>query len=91
VGVTKATCGHPQVAQAMLAGGVSLLAESRLRHVRRLRNAGIDADMMLLRLPALSEVDDVVQLTPVSLNSQVETVRALSRAAKKIYGVHQVV
>lgn len=90
VGVTKATCGHPQVARAMLAGGVSMLAESRLKHVQRLREAGIDADMMLLRLPALSEVDQVVQLTQASLNSQVETVRALSRAAERHSVMHQV-
>jgi ornithine racemase len=90
VGVTKATCGHPQVAQAMLAGGVSLLAESRLSHVRRLRNAGIDADVMLLRLPALSEVSEMVQLAQMSLNSQVETVRAISRAAERYGVVHQV-
>jgi len=36
-GVTKACCGDPAVARAMLAGGAKLLAESRLPHVRRLR------------------------------------------------------
>jgi predicted amino acid racemase len=81
VGVTKACCGHPEVAQAMLAGGASLLAESRLQNVRRLREAGIKAGIMLLRLPLLSEADEVVRLTQVSLNSQVETVRLLSQAA----------
>jgi predicted amino acid racemase len=90
VGVTKGVCGHPQVARAMLAGGVSLLAESRLKHVRRLRDAGIDEDIMLLRLPGLSEVNEVVQLTQASLNSQVETVRALSAAAQAHGVVHQV-
>jgi predicted amino acid racemase len=90
VGVTKACCGHPEVARAMLAGGVSMLAESRLNNVRRLRDGGIDIDIMLLRLPCLSEVEEVVQLTQVSLNSQVETARALSHAAQA-YGVtHQV-
>ena len=91
VGVTKACCGHPEVARAMLAGGASFLAESRLANVRRLREAGIDADVMLLRLPALSEVDEVVRLARVSLNSQVETVRALSRAAQAQGVTHQVI
>jgi predicted amino acid racemase len=91
VGVTKACCGHPEVARAMLAGGARFLAESRLKNVRRLREAGIDVDVMLLRLPALSEVDEVVRLTQVSLNSQVETVRALSRAAQARGVTHQVV
>jgi predicted amino acid racemase len=91
VGVTKACCGHPEVARAMLAGGVRLLGESRLKHVKRLRRAGIDAEVMLLRLPALSQADEVVRLTQVSLNSQPETVRALSRAAQAQGSTHRVV
>jgi predicted amino acid racemase len=67
------------------------LAESRLKHVRRLREAGIMGRMMLLRLPALSEVEEVVALTQVSLNSQVETVHALSRAAQAQGVSHEVV
>ncbi|MGD8967520.1 MAG: alanine/ornithine racemase family PLP-dependent enzyme [Anaerolineae bacterium] len=91
VGVTKSCCGHPEVARAMLAGGVRTLAESRLSNVRRLRDAGIQADVMLLRLPALSEADEVVRLTHVSLNSEIETVRALSRAAQRRGVTHQVI
>lgn len=91
VGVTKSCCGHPEVARAMLAGGVTTLADSRLDNVRRMRKAGIDVDVMLLRLPALSEVSDVVKLTQVSLNSEIETVRALSAAAQEQETTHQVI
>ena len=90
-GVTKACQGHPDVARAMLAGGARCLAESRLGNVRRLRQAGIDADILLLRLPALSEVDEIVQLTQCSLNSQVKTVQALSQAAVAHGVIHQVI
>ena len=91
VGVTKACCGHPRVARAMLAGGVRMLADSRLTNVRRMREGGIDADVMLLRLPRLSEADEVVRLAQISLNSEVETVRALSRAAQG-YGItHRII
>ena len=91
VGVTKSVCGNPDVARAMLAGGVNMVGESRLSHIRRLLEAGIKADIMLLRLPALSEVDEIVRLTQVSLNSQVETVRALSRAAQTQDTMHKVI
>ncbi|MDY7078415.1 MAG: alanine/ornithine racemase family PLP-dependent enzyme [Chloroflexota bacterium] len=91
VGVTKACCGHPGVARAMLAGGLGMLADSRLRNMRRLRDAGIAAPFMLLRLPCLSEVDEVVRLTQVSLNSEVETVRALSGAAQAQGVTHRVI
>lgn len=91
VGVTKACCGHPDVARAILAGGVKVLGESRLRNVRRIREAGIDADITLLRLPSLSEVEDIVALTQVSLNSEVETLRRLSRAAEDHNRTHGIV
>jgi len=90
-GVTKACCGHPAVARAMLAGGASLLAESRLDNVRRLRRAGIDCPILMLRLPSFDEADEVVRLTYASLNSQPETVRALSRAAQAQGVVHRVI
>ena len=90
-GVTKACCGHPEVARAMLAGGVALLAESRLNNVRRLRQADINGRVMLLRMPALSQIEEVVGLTQISLNSEVETVRALSREAQAQGVRHQVI
>ncbi len=65
VGVTKCVCGEPEVGRAMLAGGCVMLAESRLDNIRRLRAGGIEAPVMLLRLPALSEVDEVVALAAV--------------------------
>ena len=82
-GVVKGCCGEPAVARAMLAGGVAQLADSRLPNVQRLREAGIESDVLLLRLPAPSEVDAVVALTQFSLNSEVDVVRALSRAAQE--------
>ena len=53
-GVTKGTCGMPQVARAMLRGGVAGIAESRFENIRRLRDSGISAPVMLLRSPPIS-------------------------------------
>src|SRR5574341_1403707 len=55
VGVTKCTCGFPEIAKAMLRGGVVAIGESQLENIHRLRSAGVDASYMLLRLPSLSE------------------------------------
>jgi predicted amino acid racemase len=91
VGVTKACCGDAEVARAMLAGGAAMLAESRLTNVRRLRAAGVGASIEMLRLPRLAEVHDVVRLTQVSLNSEVDSIRALSRAADSQGVTHEVI
>jgi predicted amino acid racemase len=90
-GVTKCCCGEPEVGRAMLAGGCTMLADSRLPNIKRLREAGIEAPVMLLRLPSLAEAHDVVRLADYSLNSEAETVRALSRAAQHAGVVHAVV
>jgi predicted amino acid racemase len=90
-GVTKATCGDPEVARAMLRGGVSMIADSRLGNIHRLKAAGVDAPCMLLRLPALSSVDDVVASVDVSLNSEPAVLAGLSAAAQRQGRVHDVI
>ena len=90
-GVTKAVAGMPQVARAMLEGGFAGLGESRLENVRRLRRAGIAEPIMMLRLPPVSDADAVVQLTDISLNSELGTLRALSAAALRAGRVHDVI
>jgi ornithine racemase len=81
VGVTKVTCGSPEVGRALLAGGARALGESRLENAARLRDAGIEAPIWLLRSPPPALAADTVRLTDVSLESELETVLALDAAA----------
>lgn len=90
-GVTKGTCGHPQVARAMLRGGVSSIGESRLANIHRLRAHGVNTSYMLLRIPSLSEVDDVVTASDISLNSEASVIAALSAAAHRHGRVHDII
>ncbi|MGD8590280.1 MAG: alanine/ornithine racemase family PLP-dependent enzyme [Chromatiales bacterium] len=90
-GVTKLTCGHPEVARAMLRGGVTGLADSRLENIRRMRDAGIQSTFMLLRLPPLSDVESVAAAVDLSLNSEVSVLQALSDAARRQGRRHQVI
>lgn len=90
-GVTKVTCGDPDIARAMLRGGVVSIGDSRVESVVRLKHAGVDTAYMLLRIPALSAVDTVVESVDVSLNSELEVLRALSAAACRRGRVHAVI
>jgi predicted amino acid racemase len=80
-GVTKATCGNPEVAKAMLRGGVCSIADSRLENIHRLKAAAIDTPYMLLRLPPLSATETVVASVDISLNSELSVLEGLSAAA----------
>lgn len=90
-GVVKATCGSPLVARAMLRGGAVGLADSRLDNVQRLRNSGITAPIMMLRIPSVSEAPEVVRLCAVSLNSEAAVLDELARAAEEQGVVHDVI
>jgi predicted amino acid racemase len=91
VGVTKCTCGNPEIAQAMHRGGVIAIGESQLENIHRLKSAGVDAPCMLLRLPSPSEADEVVASVDVSLNSEITALAALSEAALRRGRRHDVI
>ena len=90
-GVTKVALGIPAVARALVAGGVTSLGDSRLANIMRMHEAGIHQTMWLLRSPALSEVEAVVEHVDVSLNSEFTVLLALSRAATRQRKEHQVI
>jgi len=90
-GVTKVTLGEPRVARALLAGGLTSLGDSRIENIRRLREAGIDAELMLLRSPQLSRIDEVVRWADISLNSELAVIRQLSEAAGRLQRNHRIV
>jgi predicted amino acid racemase len=81
VGVTKVTCGAPEVARAMLAGGVAAIGESRLENAARLRDAGMTAPIWLIRAPSPGIAADAVRLADVTLVSEVLIAEALDAAA----------
>lgn len=90
-GVTKVACGSPHVAQAMLSGGVRQIADARLENLVRLRENGVCGDLLLLRIPMLSQAPDVVAYADLSLNSELEVIGGLSREALRRNKKHKII
>ncbi|NLW22074.1 MAG: alanine/ornithine racemase family PLP-dependent enzyme [Tissierellia bacterium] len=88
-GVTKVFCGHPEIAKAFVDGGVSYLADSRIENLIKLKD--FDIPKILLRLPMISEADKVVEYADISLNSELETIKALSEKAVEKNKVHKII
>lgn len=87
--VSKVFCGIPEVAQAMIDGGAVMIADSRMRNLRQLQVLKIPK--MLLRIPMKSRADEVVDIVDVSLNSELDTIQALSDAAIRKGKVHNII
>ncbi len=90
-GVTKVTCGMPRVARALIAGGVTGIGESRLENIHRLRAGGITQPMMLLRIPPLSDVEEIVRTADITLNSEISVIRRLNQEAETLGVVHEII
>ncbi|WP_299864708.1 alanine/ornithine racemase family PLP-dependent enzyme [uncultured Hoeflea sp.] len=90
-GVTKAVCGHPGVARAMLDGGVSGLAEARISNVMRLRRAGITCPVSMIRTPLPSQLDDIVLNCQTSYNTEMSVIAGLASASMRMKTVHSII
>lgn len=90
-GVVKGVCGSPKVAQAMLAGGVKQIGDSRIANLARLRDNGINSSLLMLRIPMLSQVPEVVSLCDASLNSELKVIEALGQEADRLKRCHGII
>lgn len=90
-GVTKSVLGSPEIAAAMLAGGIRGLGDSRIENIERMRRAGITAPMTLIRSPMIGQVALVVEHADASLNSEIEVIERLSAAAVTSRRTHGIV
>jgi predicted amino acid racemase len=90
MGVSKATLGDPSIAEAMIQGGVKFIADSRIENIKKMKNAGVSTQFVLLRT-ALSQAEAVIRNVDISLNTELETVKELSYYAKVHDTLHQIV
>ena len=91
IGVTKVVCGNPYIAQALVKSGISMLADSRIENIKRMRNAGVEAQFLLLRTPSLSQVEAVVKYADISLNTEISVIEKLSAFAHEVGKLHKII
>ena len=91
IGVTKAVCGDPDIANTLVNSGISILADSRIPNIKRMRNAGVKAMFLLLRTPALSQTEEVVKYVDISLNTELSAIKRLSRFAVENKSRHKII
>ena len=82
-GVVKGSAGDIKVASAFVRGGIESIGDSRIRNIKKMREAGFEEEMVLLRLPQLNEVEDIVKYVDITLISEIETIKALNKEALK--------
>lgn len=90
-GVVKGFNALPKVVDQLAEGGCRHLASSRLDQLARMKRRGVELPLMLLRLPMLSEIDDLVKVADISLNSEWGTIEAIAAASGRYGRRHGVI
>ena len=90
-GIVKGFSALPPAVKAYEEVGMHSVGSSRMDQLRRLREAGITAQLMLIRIPMLCEVEEVVRWSDISLESEITVLRALNQAAERAGRRHKVI
>jgi predicted amino acid racemase len=81
-----------EVTDALYDAGYRSFASSRTAHLKKVKERfGQKAETMTLRIPMPSEAETVVELADISLDSEIETIGLLDKAAKKAGKTHKVI
>jgi predicted amino acid racemase len=89
-GVTKVSLGDPKIADILVKAGVRGLSDSRIESIKRMKEE-VEAEYTLIRLPCLSQVEEIVKYADISLNSEIKTLRALNASSKKLGKRHKII
>lgn len=90
-GVIKGTNGMASVALDYERCGARRIASSRLEQLRRIREAGVKLPLMMIRVPMISELEEMVGLCDYSLQGSPDTIDALEEVLAAKGAEHRVI
>jgi ornithine racemase len=80
-----------QVLTPDLIQGIHSVGDSRLSSLKTLREVNSDMITIYIKPPAKAHVDEVVKYADISLNSSLDTIKELNKAAQKQRKIHKVI
>ncbi|MFL0361408.1 alanine/ornithine racemase family PLP-dependent enzyme [Pseudobacillus sp. 179-B 2D1 NHS] len=90
-GVVKGVAADFKVANTLIESGIASLADSKITNIEKLKKANLKASLLLLRSPAMSEVEKVVTYADISVNTELDVIRALSEEAIRQKKKHKII
>ena len=86
--VSKVVCAHPAAIDCINQSGADMLADSR---VENLNASDSNLPKLMLRIGMPEAAEEIVRASDISLESEIETILALEKAAEKLNRTHRVI
>lgn len=90
-GVIKGASADPQIAKCFAEAGCKWIATSRMDQFHELERQGCGLPFFLIRVPMMSELEDVVRTCDISMQSDLSVLKATAEEAARQDRVHSVV
>ncbi len=89
--VTKLLCGNPMYIKEIIGLGASELMDSRISNLRTIKRIDPDIKTIYIKPAPRRSIRSVVKYADASMNSDLETMKMISKEAQKQGKVHEVI
>lgn len=89
--VTKLLCGNKTFLQEVLNLGAKQVCDSRITNLKSIKSINQKVETIYIKPPAHKNIKSVVRYADVSLNSEYETIKLLSKEALKQKKIHKII
>lgn len=90
-GVIKGFNALEPIVEEYVQSSCKQIASSRIQQLKECKERGITKPLMLIRIPMLSEIEEVVKYTDISLNSERVVLDAINEESIRQNKIHKVV
>lgn len=89
--VTKMLCGNELFLKEVLSLGIKQISDSRVTNLKHIKKIDDSIETVYIKPPSKRFISSVVKFADISLNTEIETIKLLSKEAKKQNKVHQII
>jgi len=89
--VAKMLCGNKKYLEQIIALGIKQICDSRLTNLEMIKSINPDIETIYIKPPAKANVVRIVESADISFNTEFETIKLLSLAAKEMNKTHKIV
>lgn len=89
-GVVKGTNGHERIVEQFLSVGAESIGSSRLSQLKTVKSLDAKKHTLMLRIPMLSELEEMVQCADCSLQSELATIQKTQEICQHLNIRHEV-
>lgn len=89
--VSKMLCGNRLLIRELIKLGITQLCDSRVSNLRAVKALAPEIETIYIKPPPKSQISPVVRYADISFNTELETIRMLSKEAENQDKVHKVI